>query len=297
VDDLNQAIDNALEATKTHAHVAKHVQHAAALARFRAHDADGGPYYTGPLSDGVPQPPRQPLLPALQGEVPELEALQYELVWAADCAEFTDANNNSRKYRQAAGHVELAARAWLGPEGLTRWPAVFVRDLAAAAHLDLETLVPAMGTFPPTAGGVFARFAWDIHHENPVSDPDDLGRRKLISYRVGPASLEPPKLQPAPLGDRLKQVTTPDELAALAPVYARELVEALGAPEAFARTVDVHMSSWQLATPDGPLRLGEWTVIARLDGSPSGERLDLRLPAAAAAALGDRDIVRSLEIG
>ena len=61
-------------------------------------------------------------------------------------------------------------------------------------------------------------------------------------------------------------------------------------------TVDVHMSSWQLTTPDGPLRWGEWTVIASLDGAPNGPRLDLNLPAAAARALGKGDVVCSLRV-
>ena len=56
------------------------------------------------------------------------------------------------------------------------------------------------------------------------------------------------------------------------------------------------MSSWQLTTPDGPLRWGEWTVIASLDGSPTGPRLDLQLPAAAARALGEDDVVRSVRL-
>jgi hypothetical protein len=297
MDDLDRAIDEALRAMGDDPHVVQ----AAKLARFQAHDPDGGPYYTGPLSEGVPQPPKQPLLGALQGRAPELEALMCALVWAADCAEFTDANNNARKYRQAAGHVELAARAQLGPEGLTRWPAVYVRDLAAAAHLDLAALVPAMGMLPPHPGApsghpggatVTAHFEWDIHHEHPVADPVDLGRRKLTSYRVGAVSWSRPKLQAGPLG----AFASVEELVALAPVNAIELAAALGAPDAFARTVDVHMSSWELTTPEGPLRFQGRTVIARLDGSPSGERLDLRLPAAAAAARGESDIVRSLEV-
>src|SRR5262245_3495849 len=155
-----------------------HVRRAAELARFQADDPLGGPFWDGELSRGVPQPPMRPLLP--EGVAPELEALLYQLVWAADCAEYTDANLNARQYLKAAGHVELAARALLGPDGLERWPAVLVRDLAAAAALNLSEFVPAMGMFPPHPE-VAADFVWDIHHENPVGDPDELGRRKLTS--------------------------------------------------------------------------------------------------------------------
>ena len=122
-----------------------------------------------------------------------LEALRSELVAAAE-------RSGSRQLLQAAGHVELAMRALLGPEGLERWPAVLVRDLAAAAGLDLAALVPAMGMLPPTESGVFASFAWDVHHENPVSDPEELGRRELTSYSVRGISWSPPKPEPNAIG-------------------------------------------------------------------------------------------------
>lgn len=287
-------MEHALEVTTALAHVAGHVQRAVALARFEVHDPDDGPFRHEPLSENVPQTPRTPLIPAL-GPGPEaqaLEALQYQLVWAADCAEYSDALNDSRQFLRAAGHVDLAARALLGLEGLQRWPAVLVRDLAAAAGLELAALVPALGMLPPTESGVFASFAWDVHHENPVDDPDDLGRRALTSYSVRGISWSVPKPAPNPVGS----FTTAEELIALAPVHAVELAAALGAPDAFARTVDVHMSSWQLTTPGGPLRWGERTVIASLEGAPTGARLDLHLPAATARALGDGDVVRSLRV-
>ena len=124
----------------------------------------------------MPKPPVGPLLPVLGDDELSwaLEALQAELVWAADCAEYTDAVNNARQYRRAAGHVELAARAVAGSAGLEPWPARLVRELAAATGLDLATLVPAMGMFPPGIG-VQATFAWDVHHEAPITDPQRLG--------------------------------------------------------------------------------------------------------------------------
>jgi hypothetical protein len=74
------------------------------------------------------------------------------------------------------------------------------------------------------------------------------------------------------------------------PMPALELARALGADDAFARTVDVHMSSWRLAT-----RAGDLPVEATLDGPPRGEPV-LPLPAARTAALGDGDLVRYLRL-
>jgi hypothetical protein len=282
-DDLQRAIDRALEAATGHACEA-HVKQAAALARFQTRER-GGPFWHGDLSTGVPRPPKRPVLPAGDDELTQaLEELAYQLVWAADCAEFTDATNNARQFLQAAGHVAEASRPTVG-------------DLAAAYGLDLNEHVPAMGMFPPSTSGVFAEFAWDIHHENPITDPEQLARRALTSYSVGDVAWQQPKPKPAPLGDRLQSVTTPEELAALAPVYATELAAALGVPDAFAVTVDVHMSSWRLETPDGPPKLGEWTVLASLRGEPTGEPLDLEFPAARAAGLGPGDVVGDLRVG
>ena len=205
-------MDKALEAVAGQPAVARHVRRAVALARFEAHE-DGGPFRHAPLSRGRSAAAAAPMFPVPVHAA--LETLQHQLVWAADCAEYSDATNNARQYLQAAGHVDLAARALLGPDGLEQWPPVLVRDLAAATGLDLSTLVPAMGMLPPNGAGVSASFAWDMHHENPVSDPDDLGRRELISWSAGMRSFAPPKRPPPPpLGDRLERVTTPDELAA-----------------------------------------------------------------------------------
>ena len=98
----------------------------------------GGPFRHEPLSAGVPQPPVGPMYPAfahVSGELYDaLESLTRQLVWAADCAEFTDATGNARQYLYAAGHVDLAARAALAlaDRALVLDPPRYVRDLLAA---------------------------------------------------------------------------------------------------------------------------------------------------------------------
>ena len=96
-----------------------------------------------------------------------LEALTHQLVWAADCAEFTDATGNARQFLHAAGHVDLAARAALalaGPgSGWCSTRAWYVPRLGIARALD-----------DPLRRRPY-QFRWDIHHEEPVTDPA-LGR-------------------------------------------------------------------------------------------------------------------------
>jgi hypothetical protein len=58
-------------------------------------------------------------------------------------------------------------------------------------------------------------------------------------------------------------------------VPAIDLARALGAPDAFARTVDVHMSSWQLATSAGVLRVGDFRVEAGLANHPAARAVQL----------------------
>ena len=121
MDDLARAMDRALDAALPHATVAPHVEHAVALARFQAHDPPGGPFRHEPLSSAVPQRPIGPMYPAFEhvhGDLYDtLEALTRALVWAADCAEFSDATGNAHQYLAAAGHVDLAARAALALAG------------------------------------------------------------------------------------------------------------------------------------------------------------------------------------
>ena len=91
-----------------------------------------------------------------------LEGLTRQLVWAADCAEFTDATGNARQYLRAAGHVDLAARAALalaGPglgAGVSTRPGT-CRDLLAGGR-------------GPRAASPY-QYRWDMYHEAPVTDP------------------------------------------------------------------------------------------------------------------------------
>src|SRR3954464_6507113 len=101
----------ALEAGQGDPLALAHVQRAVALATFSAADPEYGPAWGGELSTGVPERPVGPLLPSPR--VDALEALLVELVWAADCAEFTDARNNAAQYLRAAGSVVLAHQVTL----------------------------------------------------------------------------------------------------------------------------------------------------------------------------------------
>jgi hypothetical protein len=104
--------------------VATAVARAVALARFEALDERDGPFLQiqfGP----TPQEPRSPMFPEfvavrttvearVAALMESLEALQRSLVWEADCAEFTDARNNSMQYLRAAGYLEIAAETLVG---------------------------------------------------------------------------------------------------------------------------------------------------------------------------------------
>ena len=148
----------------------------------------------------MPQPPEGPKPPAfaairghaaLDPLIDALEHLQHQLVWAADCAEFTDAVLNSAQFLRAAGHLDLAQRAVLalaGPGlGLVLVPPVYMRDLAAGLGLSLTELLPegeiSMGSLPPSSL-VRASYRWDIHHEEPVTSADALGPRTLSRFSV-----------------------------------------------------------------------------------------------------------------
>jgi len=95
------------------------VARALALARFEVFGERDGPFHRVDFGP-TPQQPRPPMFPAFVSArttvgapvaslMESLEALQQALVWEADCAEFTDARNNSIQYLRAAGHLELAA--------------------------------------------------------------------------------------------------------------------------------------------------------------------------------------------
>jgi hypothetical protein len=276
------------------------------------------------------------LLPRLLAERDDelahaLEALQIELVWAADCAEFTDANLNAEQFLRAAGHVDLAARAALGVIGLVLDPPRRVRELAAGAGLLVADLLPMGGMGDVFAANVSASYRWDMHHEHPVTTAAELGPRELISYSVRVSSgrarceaavresdeaffvkhpvedaftlewyAETPDWALPPIDHdlggltvRICAATEPQSLEFRPAVPALELARALGAPDAFARTVDVHMSSWRLATHAGDIQIGDWIVEASLSGSPTGEPVPgVDLPAAMAVTLGEGDVVR-----
>jgi hypothetical protein len=81
------------------------------------------------------------------------------------------------------------------------------------------------------------------------------------------------------------------------PMPAARLAAVLGAPGAFARTVDVHMSHWQLAGPDGDLRIGPWKVEATIDGRPAGGPVPgVSLPAALARELAGGELVSRVHL-
>ena len=97
------------------------------LMRFTRSYLTGGPFRNEPFG-ATPRMPAEPLWPALAPAfarlateiddpsrgplarlVEALTELQRQLLFEADCAESTDALNNSRQYLQAAGYLDLAA--------------------------------------------------------------------------------------------------------------------------------------------------------------------------------------------
>jgi hypothetical protein len=303
---VDAEIQVALRAAQPHPVVLEHVQRAVALAAGTVPDPTYGPVVAEPLSNG----PATSLTVALR-------ALQVELVRA--------------KHLRAAGSLQLAHQAALAAHspgfGLVLAPPRHMWGLAGGLGKRLEDLgLPMMGSL--VTSDLSATFRWDIHHEEPVRTAYELGPRELISYRVsfphGRAACEallpdgewffvrdpfvlewyaeqPDWALPAPepgraqaLAERLRTAETLDEteFEFRPPISARELAAALGAPDAFARTVDVHMSHWQLVLPP----IGAWTLHASLDGPATGERLSGDFPAAAARRLGEDDLVRRLTV-
>ncbi len=242
-----------------------------------------------------------------------LEGLTRQLVWAAG------ATGNARQYLHAAGHVDLAARAALGEPGLVFDPPRYVRDLLAAVD------DPARVTY---------QYRWDIYHEAPVTDPRP---RELAEYTVRfdanpEAALRATHGEPREVAGRkqygpfflsdvlewyadepvwaippqehdiealIERIRTGElrEHEFRPPIPALELARGLGAPDVFARTVDVHMSSWRLDTPNGPPAVGEWEIDASLANSPRGAPVPgIDLPASRTAVLSDDDVVRWLYV-
>jgi len=123
-----------------------------------------------------------------------------------------------------------------------------------------------------------------------------------VPRRYGPFALSPDALEwhatwPVPPGDPAAVValidaaSEPGPLALEAPVPAVALAAALGHPGAVARTVDVHMSSWQIE----PLTYGEWEVDAALERAPSGPPLPSP-PATATRALDPEVLVHGVTL-
>jgi hypothetical protein len=186
---VDDAIDRARAAAQHHPSVKPHIDNAIAVARFQ--EPARGPYRAEPLSSGVPQRPTTPMFPGAPATplLAALEALQTELVWAADCAEFTDATNNARQYLHAAGHVDLAARAALALVteglGLVLLPATRVWDLAAGLGRQVDDFVTPMSSMGFLLGDEYsASYRWDMHHDRLVASAEDLGWRELTEYTV-----------------------------------------------------------------------------------------------------------------
>lgn len=66
-------------------------------------------------------------------------------------------------------------------------PPATVGELAGAADVALDQLIdprrPSTGHV--AHGSLAARFAWDVHHEEPVADGGELARRALLSFQLG----------------------------------------------------------------------------------------------------------------
>ena len=175
-----------------------------------------------------------------------------------------------------------------------------VGDLAERLGLSVAQLVGegpfGMGAFVTATASV--EYAWDIHHEHPVSSFADLARRELVAYAVeledGRTLEGPPKPETtiALVVARIANATADESFAIDPPVPALQLLDALGCPEPVARTSDVHMSSWRV----GPWSTSGITFEARLARAPTGARLDSGNPAIAAAQLTQDDDIGSVAL-
>jgi hypothetical protein len=151
---------------------------------------------------------------------------------------------------------------------------VTVGELAAQHGVPLEELVrtPLYGSLAPGAP-FFCTFAWDMHHEAPVTTAADLGRREVLV----------PVERPAVGLEAVGSLAPGASLEFNPPVPALELAALLGVADPVARTVGVHMASWEIVLGD---------AVATLDGSAAGETYSL--PAALGARVVAADRVRYL---
>lgn len=114
-----QPIGSRAEAVR---HAAETIVTALLVMRFQRSFSTSGPFRRESFGP-TPQLPAGPLWPdhaaafielgklagPIAALVPALEALQRLVIFEADCAESTDAHNNSRQYLQAAGYLDRAA--------------------------------------------------------------------------------------------------------------------------------------------------------------------------------------------
>jgi len=178
---------------------------------------------------------------------------------------------------------------------------VTVGDLARALGLRMEELVPhgkySMGSIHgPRAS---AEYEWDMYHEAPVETLGALAERRLISYEIAELGLRWRASEGQPAGDvqalldRIAERGEPGRIAVDPPVPALAFAQALGEPAPTARTVDVHMSSWQMQ----PLEHGRWQLAATLNGPPGGpDVVGEHPPAARLAYVGEDATIVSLEL-
>jgi hypothetical protein len=157
---------------------------------------------------------------------------------------------------------------------------VTVGELATKLGVPLEDLVrtPLLGMLAPGAP-FFCTFAWDIHHEAPVTTVEDLARREVLSYDGWSADDDKPRTGL----EAVRELAPGASLEFNPPVLALELAALLGVADPVARTVGVHMASWEVELGD---------AVATLDGSAAGETYSL--PAALGARVVAADRVRLL---
>jgi hypothetical protein len=148
-----------------------------------------------------------------------------------------------------------------------------IGELAAQHGVPLSDLLPGplYGSLAPGAP-LSAAFRWDVHHEPPVTTAEDLARREILWPDESVVGL-----------DAARGLGPGESVRFNPPVSALELAARFGVAEPLARTVGVHMASWEID-------LGE--AVATLDGPAAGETYSL--PAARGARVVAADRVRVL---